>query len=213
RVNPALTSIASASVLTPNMSVAVRVAASIPEIASPVISTLNASSPRATAVWDWTIAAKTSRPKSATSSPDAFFAAATSAPTLGGAATVATGATTSTGASAAIKSSAGPSTEFPAAGEAAASFTVSAGIVPGAAARPARLPFDSIALISACVEPRSPIAPHNAKIGYQRADRKCPCAMHKKRSELSDAQQGVVDAGDLHARSGRKIGSLDEPHR
>src|SRR5439155_19040662 len=90
RVNPALTSIASESVLTPNISVAVRVAASIPEIASPVTSTLNASSPRATAVWDWTSATKASRRKSATSSPEALFAAATGAPTLGGGAMVTT---------------------------------------------------------------------------------------------------------------------------
>jgi hypothetical protein len=54
----------------------------------------------------------------------------------------------------------------------AVEFTASAGIAPGAAARTARLPFDSITLISACVEPRRSIAPHNAKIGYQRADHK-----------------------------------------
>ena len=65
-------------------------------------------------------------------------------------------------------------------GAAAVGFTVCAGIVPGAAARKARLPFDSITLISACVEPRPPIAPHNAKIGYQSKDLKCPCAMHKE---------------------------------
>jgi len=58
---------------------------------------------------------------------------------------------------------AGSSTGFPAPGEVAVGFTASAGIASGAAARTARLPFDSIALISACVEPRAPIAPHNAK--------------------------------------------------
>src|SRR5437899_2507516 len=51
-------------------------------------------------------------------------------------------------------------------------FPASAGIAPGAAARPARLPFDSITLISACVEPLAPIAPHNTKIGYKSKDHK-----------------------------------------
>jgi hypothetical protein len=67
-----------------------------------------------------------------------------------------------------MNSSARPSTCFPAPGEVAVSFTVSAGVVPGEGARKPRLPFDSIMLISACVEPRPPIAPHNAKIGCQR---------------------------------------------
>jgi hypothetical protein len=79
-----------------------------------------------------------------------------------------------------MNSSARSSSGFPALGEAALGFTFSAGIVPGAATRTVRLPFDSITLISACVELRAPIAPHNAKIGYSNDDHKCPCAMHKK---------------------------------